>query len=93
MRGLPYDCKPKEVAKFFDDCKIVGGDAGVFFPTNEKWDLVMLRFSLNVAITGVWSLEKPLSSWLGRNTWREPSSATSKVLEKGELSEVGGDFK
>jgi len=36
VRGLPYDCKPKEVAKFFDDCKIVGGDAGVFFPTNEK---------------------------------------------------------
>ena len=92
MRGLPYDCKPKEVAKFFDDCKIVGGDAGVFFPTNEKWDLVMLRFSLDVAITGVWSLEKPLSSWLGRNTWRELSSATSKVLEKGELSEVGGEF-
>ena len=92
MRGLPYDCKPKEVAKFFDDCKIVGGDAGVFFPTNEKWDLVMLMFSLDVAITGVWSLEKPLSSWLGRNTWRELSSATSKVLEKGELSEVGGEF-
>ena len=41
MRGLPYDCKPKEVAKFFDDCKIVGGDAGVFFPTNEKWGVVV----------------------------------------------------
>ena len=48
----------------------------------------MLRFSLDVAITGVWSLEKPLSSWLGRNTWRELSSATSKVLEKGEVGRV-----
>ena len=46
VRGLPYDCKPKEVAKFFDDCKIVGGDAGVFFPTNEKWGSAMFMLGV-----------------------------------------------
>ena len=56
MRGLPYDCKPKEVAKFFDDCKIVGGDAGVFFPTNEKWDSAMFMLGVSGFLSLVWSL-------------------------------------
>jgi len=70
VRGLPYDCKPKEVAKFFDDCKIVGGDAGVFFPTNEKG-----------MVTGEAFVELAGQKYLDRALERHKQSLGERYLE------------
>jgi len=90
VRGLPYDCKPKEVAKFFDDCKIVGGDAGVFFPTNEKG---MVTGEAFVELAGQKYLERALERHkqsLGER-YLEVFESRKAVMERARRNDGRGE--